>query len=330
MDSIRGILALLIVWHHLAPEMQIPYRWDFGNTIVLFFFVLSGFHICINWKNRLRGSYKDFIIRRSSNIFPIQWLTTILFVLFGINVVSYWAIPFHLTLTQSIIPLWEINFTLNTPSWFMSSIFFCYLLAIPILRFAVKNNKGFMALWLCAVIVFSLMLLLLPDTIGRKWLSYINPFARLLDFSAGILLGVLWNRGGNRRRAKLFYTVVELMFIIIFIIAMVYKPLFALNQYAVLRYPIVLGFIVIFTISKGHASTLLKNRFGKWLGSISMSVYMTHLFILHFTKDMQTLLWLKVLTTYVLVLISCYLLHRYVLPYVQGSTAKLMAKVLKR
>lgn len=49
-DSIRGIFALLIVWHHYHP---IHYHYNFGDTIVLFFFILSGFHIAITWKDKI-------------------------------------------------------------------------------------------------------------------------------------------------------------------------------------------------------------------------------------------------------------------------------------
>lgn len=103
-DAIRGIFALLIVYHHVCGMMGISYNWNFGDTIVLFFFILSGFHITITWKDKIQGHSKEFIIKRCSKIFPIQWLMILLFVLCDINIFSDWAILFHFTLMQSLIP----------------------------------------------------------------------------------------------------------------------------------------------------------------------------------------------------------------------------------
>lgn len=113
-DSIRGIFAVLIILHHYLPVINIPYHYDFGNTIVLFFFVLSGFHITLTYKDKIVGNSRRFLVKRCAKIFPLQWLTLLLFVAFGVNLKSLWAIPFHLTLTQSINPFWYINFSLNT------------------------------------------------------------------------------------------------------------------------------------------------------------------------------------------------------------------------
>ena len=188
----RFIFSLLIVWHHM-PVWK-PSGSDFGNAIVTFFFVLSGFLITHSYRdlllNKIVGT-KEFIIKRCATIFPLQWLFTILFVVFSINVVSYWAVPFHLTLIQSLSPSWKINFTLNTPSWFLSSIFVCYLFTPLLLR--IRNRKYFMMIFISMLLLWHGVLSLLPETIGRKWLCYINPFARILDYGWGILLALYWS-----------------------------------------------------------------------------------------------------------------------------------------
>ena len=192
-DSIRGIFSLLIVWHHLCPLFDIPYKYNYGNTIVLFFFMLSGFHITLTWKDKIDGHSKDFIIKRCAKIFPIQWVMTFLFVLFGINIVSLWAIPFHLTLTQGLNPLWQVNFTLNVPSWFLSSLFVCYLFTPVLLRCFNRNTKLMSVLLMLAIVLFTAFLYFLPDSIGRRWIAYLNPFYRLMDYSVGMVLGIYWN-----------------------------------------------------------------------------------------------------------------------------------------
>ena len=78
-DSLRGICALLIVLHHYPhQEMGITYTYDFGNTIVLFFFVLSGYGISLAWKNKIERLSKQFYIKRFAKIFPIRiWIGSI-------------------------------------------------------------------------------------------------------------------------------------------------------------------------------------------------------------------------------------------------------------
>lgn len=323
-NSIRGLLALLIVWHHLTYEMNVPYSFSFGNTVVLFFFILSGFGIALTWKERMgapstisNGVYKTFIIKRCTKIFPLQWLMLALFLLFHVNVFSFWAVPFHLTLTQSAIPLWEINFTLNMPSWFLSSLFFCYLLCPFLLRYGYRNKKSFVVLLLSALFFYSLTVWLLPESIGRRWLTYINPMARMLDFSVGMCLGLFWSEvvKGESLLGKRSATFLEVVFVVAAIVFMTYQPLFAYNQYVVLRYPIILGLIVVFTFAKGYVSQILSNRVFNWLGGISMAIYMIHTFVLHFTKDITCIpLWFNIAFTYFLVILGSHFITKYFLP----------------
>ncbi len=67
-DSLRGIFDLLIVWHHLTLTEVSPYHYDFGSTIVLFFFILSGYGISLSWKDKIseKGGGKKFLSRTCS------------------------------------------------------------------------------------------------------------------------------------------------------------------------------------------------------------------------------------------------------------------------
>lgn len=251
-DSLRGICALLIVWHHYPhQEMGITYTYDFGNTIVLFFFVLSGYGISLAWKNKIERLSKQFYIKRFAKIFPIQWLTVTLFVLFGINIESLWAIPFHLTLTQSAMIQWEINFSLNVPSWFLSSLFFCYLCTPFLLKLAARHTKRFVCFQICAIICFVLFVYISSSYIGLRWLTYINPAARLLDYSVGITLGVLYGSLKNTKMGGWKNTTAELFFVALAVVFMTAPSLFKFQHYAVLRYPVIIGLILVFSAGKG-------------------------------------------------------------------------------
>lgn len=319
-NSLRGIFALMIVCHHLLPEVGINYGADFGNSIVLFFFVLSGFHISITWKDKMVASDapKTFLIKRCSRIFPLQWLMTLLFVCFNINVVTPWAIPFHLTLTQSIIPFWKINFTINTPSWFLSSIFFCYLVTPLMLRFAKKQKNLYLIFQICLILSYTMIIVFLPENIGTRWLCYINPFARMIDYSIGITLGLLWKEEVTNEWSQktLTYTVFEIGLLALFVFVMCFPPFLRLNDYPVLRYPIIVGLIMVFTMSRGYVSKMLSNKICAWLGVLSMSIYMVHPFIMHFTVSPGMPCWATLVITSLAILFSAHCLTYYFTPWV--------------
>lgn len=319
-DSIRGIFAVLIILHHYLPVINIPYHYDFGNTIVLFFFVLSGFHITLTYKDKIVGNSRRFLVKRCAKIFPLQWLTLLLFVAFGVNLKSLWAIPFHLTLTQSINPFWYINFSLNTPSWFLSSLFFCYLLTPWMLNMGNKNTKGFIIVQISVILLFTILLYVASKYIGLRWLAYISPFFRIQDFSIGMTLGFLWGKYNQHievcQHKVVTNTLLEILVIILISLCMTWTFLSELNPYKILRYPVIAAFIIVFTLSRGAISRLLTNRVTGWLGNISISIYMIHSFILHFTKNLMDIpTWCNVGITFALILIVSHAISRYFLPF---------------
>ena len=328
----RFIFSLLIIVHHLPESWREPFKnYDFGNTIVLFFFILSGFLLTIGYYEKLRMGkikYKDFIVKRISTIFPLQWLLTLLFVLFGINVITYWAIPFNLTLTQSLVPFWEINFTMNTPAWFLSTIFICYLL-IPLIFRVIPNKRiNFLFIYLCVVVAYNLFIMLLPASIGTRWLCYINPFARFVDFLVGVSLALYWD--GIRiifqgiLKNKISATVFELLVVSVIFILFAYEPIQEFNNYTVLRYPIIILFIIVFALSSGFVTKILSSKLLKKLGDLSIAIYMTHAFVLYFTKKIEvSCVGVNVLATFVFTLLLAYILERYYCPYCKKQILKI-------
>lgn len=316
----RFIFSILIVWHHM-PIWK-PENADIGNPVVTFFFILSGFLIALSHKDRfLTGELdaKHFIIKRCATIFPLQWLFTIVFVIFSINVVSYWAIPFHLTLTQSLNPLWEINFTLNTPSWFLSSIFVCYLLT-PYILMHLKERRKFVALFVVCVLSWQVFLCCLPDEIGRKWLCYINPFVRLINYCTGVLLALYWQNikkliSGIRLKT-IILTLIEVFVVVL--IGFVICNVGASGWDKYVRFPAlflsfsICLFIIVFCIGKGAISKVLSLPVFKKLGALSIVIYMSHGFVIHFTRPLLDIsLPLYILVSLTLILVLSFILEKY-------------------
>ena len=330
----RFIFSLLIIVHHLPESWREPFKnYDFGNTIVLFFFILSGFLLTRGYYEKIingKIKYKDFIVKRISTIFPLQWLLTLLFVLFGINLTTYWAIPFNLTLTQSLVPFWEINFTMNTPAWFLSSIFICYLLAPLVFKYLANKKFNLLLIYLSIVVAYNLFVLLLPENIGTRWLCYINPFARLIDFSVGILFALYWDNiktiFEGILKNKILGTVFELLIIGAVFFFFAYEPIQELNNYTVLRYPIIILFIIVFALSFGFVTKLLSSNLFQILGDLSIAIYMTHGFVLYFTQMIEvSCVEVNVLATFILSLLLSYILVQYYCPFCQKQILKLFS-----
>ena len=328
----RFIFSLLIVWHHM-PVWK-PVDADFGNAIVTFFFVLSGFLITHSYRELLLNNIvgaKEFIIKRCATIFPLQWLFTILFVVFSINVVSYWAVPFHLTLTQSLSPFWKINFTLNTPSWFLSSIFVCYLFTPLLLR--IRNRQYFMVIFILILLLWHGILFLLPETIGRKWLCYINPFARILEYGMGMLLALYWSDIKNlliKGEGVFCSTMKEFIAIGLMSLCMLKPHALCVEQIFgidISLLPFIMCVcIAVFCLCNGVVSRILSFPIFDKLGAMSIAIYMSHGFVLYYTQSiLDYSLVIYILLTFLIVLLFSYILEKYYISYMKNVIIKLFS-----
>lgn len=236
--------------------------------------------------------------------------------------------------------MWQSYFSINSPSWFLSSLFICYLCTPVILNLAREKIYLFFCLLICAIALCVLSNMMLPDNIGRRWLFYISPLARILDYSTGIMLGLFYNNRKTylenkirqfkritARNWKCIFTVLEIIFVFLMLFTMVYEPFFRYNSYTSLRYPIVGCFIILFTIHKGYVSELLSNRWFAWLGSVSMSVYMIHFLILHFVQEITNIpLWTHIIVTYTCILFASYYINK-MLPYLSDFFIRTINKI---
>lgn len=277
--SLRGLFAIMIFLHHFLPDRGIALGIDMGNIVVLFFFVLSGYALTMSYRDRVQRpdfSYGKFLVRRGSKIYPIQWLSLALALVFGAK--AWAAVPFHFTLTQSYVPRWEINWTLNTASWFLSSLTFSYIIFVPLLRMFLRYGRKMYVLYLMAVVAWAVFSVVLPASIGRRWLCYINPFARALDFTLGMIIALQsenLKRWADRLNGPVV-TVLELAALALVALSLVYTPWFPgrfiPKQY---WYPVI-GFMICLFASecRGLVSSLLNSKPLIFLGSLSLGIYM--------------------------------------------------------
>ena len=185
-------------------------------------------------------------------------------------------------------------------------------------------------IYLSIVVAYNLFVLLLPENIGTRWLCYINPFARLIDFSVGILLALYWDDINiifhDILKNKILAIVFELMVIGAVFFFFVYEPIQEFNNYTVLRYPVIILFIIVFALSFGFVSKMLSIKSFQKLGDLSIAIYMVHGFVLYFTQMIEVpCVEVNVLATFIFTLLLAYILVQYYCPFCQKQILKLFS-----
>jgi peptidoglycan/LPS O-acetylase OafA/YrhL len=160
LEILRGVAAMVVVICHIVFRAQlfnkgyIPLPLKYlvlpGHFSVLLFFVLSGYVIGINHKERLvKGKIYDYLKKRFIRIYPIYIVATCLAIVISTTAYSIPTILANFTLTQNISyhVLWE-----NYPAWSLNFEMVFYLLFVPISFFKVKPLIGFILSFVIGII----------------------------------------------------------------------------------------------------------------------------------------------------------------------------------
>lgn len=150
LESIRGLAALIVFLHHIPAWNEALYGLSIlrnGQLMVDLFFVLSGYVICLNYGERLRGAadIARFQFLRLGRLYPIHLAVLLGFlaaeaaklvaqerygIAFGrpaFEHISAANLAANLTLTQALGALRDLP-VINGPSWSISVEFYIYLL----------------------------------------------------------------------------------------------------------------------------------------------------------------------------------------------------------
>lgn len=247
LDALRFFAALCVVMAHYTfwvlndqfySDALSDFISEFSAIGMMLFFTLSGFVIHYNYSEMLNfpGGFKKFWIARFSRLYPLYGL------IFGMEMIGvFWhhggscghagenlgnlfALPYHLTFTQS----WFFNTTCNNSliyqfhmvsgvSWSLSVEIFLYLLYAIGMR-KLFSGKSLLWLVLLAGAIYTLVLGNFGwvrlhqesiDTMAKvafgsvatlahgyqdsliRWLYYFNPMIWLAPFACGIVIAEL-------------------------------------------------------------------------------------------------------------------------------------------
>lgn len=169
--GLKGAAILLIVFFHtltITPVIQqIPlssfiknYGGTLGNAL---FFMMSGFLISSNYLNRIQKQeipFRDFLLRRLRKIYPVYLISNLL--MLGLEIFRHgWSV---LNLDQFLLMVFlqhggglSSQYPYNYPTWFLSTLFLCYILFFVISYHAKNSTHNFCSLIALVVIGYILV-----------------------------------------------------------------------------------------------------------------------------------------------------------------------------
>lgn len=332
LTGLRGFLAIHVMVFHFLLWCD----WEIdilGSVVMTFFFLLSGFSLalcdgkriysrtpccgemgCVSLNsedaNVMRFDGKHFYQRRIARTLPLYYLANLVEIplvfsglppfflaTFPLNVISG-VLTFFVSTTWFGIPI-----VINGPSWFVSTIWFCYWLFPSLLpRFqrcsTVQKRNWLIMLFVLQFIIAGGLYMAIIAFVENEWsemfafmISTMWAPSRLPVFIMGVLGGLLRNEGLSMREGHSTWTVqtwakcsdlLAIGFVISFVvIGVIQNAIFDLNAGLWMQLAIVwvaLQFIVSLTFDEGTSwiSKLLNSRLALAAGRISYALYLIH------------------------------------------------------
>lgn len=326
----RAIFIILIFLFHAGVV-------NIGGTFgVAGFFILGGFcnYLGYNEKVKLKSfNMRGYLAHRLSKFYPLHWLLLVpsfiseLFT--GYSLVKSTIILFiNALLLQSLIPLKEVYFSYTAVSWYLSDTVILICLFPSICRLVERLSTTSCSIVFVVFIAIEIVSLKLIPAEQLHYFLYINPFARVIDFSFGIFLAKLvktlsveeWLKVNGRKLRLVnrggYLLIISGLYIISVLLVLAYNHLPGFTRYLSFLYWLPCSVIItgLFLFSNDNPFETLIQKFG----AISFEFFMTHQLVMNaLTKVIQNFSIglqypiVKILLDFVCALVLSILLHRY-------------------
>ena len=278
LDSWRGICACLVALYHLNAVSHLA---SFGlirasYLFVDFFFVLSGFVIAANYRDRLAEGFGvgRFMMLRFGRVYPLHFAMILPFIFIdaakdGIGPQLWRAVGTNVLMIHGLgvnEALW-----LNFPSWSISTEFAAYVL------FALFVPYVGRALWPWIIAALAGPVILGVFSVHGMDSTYDYGFVRCLEgFALGVICFSLREDFDlmRKRFSPVLDSIIELGLVLL---VGAYITFFWQEQSLLLVMPFMFAVVVlVFAREAGLISRLLVTRPFLLLGTLSYSIYMVH------------------------------------------------------
>lgn len=318
LNSLRFFAALLIFLHHVGSFF--PNDFKMLNTLffskffvsVSFFFILSGFVLALRYfpevSKTLSFPFRKYIGKRLFSVYPLHIITLIFSILLTGGIINIRILTANALLLQSFHTDPEFYFSFNAMSWFLSDILFLYIIFPFLCLVFLKIPWKFAAKIACFAVILIFSVIIYPFIYRHSnqlhWVFYISPFLRLIEFSTGMILGIIFQKyQGIRDRLKVgkatFLEIISCLLLGFFIFyGITFRNVY--NQ-SLLYLPVFSLFIFLFALSKGLVSKILSSGILIYLGKLSFPFLMIHWL---FLQSISILIPIRIIHSYLISLIS--------------------------
>ena len=338
-DALRGIAALCIFIYHIYGTTGIITNWAYPIRIVPerfldltlagipLFFILSAFTLYLSLDNRAgeKRKFFKFYLRRFFRIAPLFYLLLILVVLDSLiiqkGVPSWQDILANFTFTFNLVP--QYSASLFSDGWTVGVEMLFYSV-LPLIFIKINNVWRSLALfigiyWLSQEIRRSMGAIIGENIMMSTNYDFYNFFHWAYIFSVGIICYLIYKlylpkiRGKYRAPAAVSMLLLSLIILFVFInnlplalaLSDLYEPLSKLTGLQAMSS---IAFVLLILSLSLNPSRLIVNRFTRFFGTISYSLYLTHPFIVEPLKPVYAYIYDHTIYSTDLSLFLCILL----------------------
>ncbi len=292
-DGLRGIACVCIVlgYHCRTFFFEGKVWMDNLAYFVEVFFIISGFMMAYNYKNRIYMlNFKSYFLKRYINLMCIYWITDIVWiVLLAIQYSKEGIIDnnsfnlLYLTLEfWGVLSGWGFS-SLGINSWFFCVLIYCYIIYFILCKYSIKINQqnGKYIASLLAILVFTIVGII--NAWDYSFLYAGITLRGLGSFLVGAIIYELYENLPEIKMKTLLYVfdfLIALSFLYCKINGFSYDDF--LGNKSLTMILIICPLIVLNVLYIPIFRAICSRRFLLYLGKISMNIYLWHTIVLRY------------------------------------------------
>ena len=267
-DGLRTFSAISIVAMHVLTnggygvqgfvfEKLIPSFTD----LVFLFMILSGFSVCCGYYDKIlngRISLSTFYIKRYAKVWPFFAFWSVADLIISPSLNALYEVFANLTLCFGLLP--DANISVIGVGWFLGVVFVFYMVFPFICWLLMDKRRAWLAF--AAAFIFNCLCGEYFDA-GRTSFIYCAVF-----FLAGGLIFLYKEQLGRfAGKSKWFFLLGAVIMVVVFYAVGSCVPVMLL----------LFGLTLMYTLDESGKYPVLENCFTKFLGGISMEIYLCHM-----------------------------------------------------
>jgi len=308
-EGLRGVCALIVALAHFGVVVCQMHFFTRPALAVEVFFLISGYVLANAYSEKVKGgnfSFKYYFLRRFVRLYPLHLfcliallalyaLTTLHFNFIGNGSFSFDNFPVvddHRNYKDGYLYTFIVNLlflqgtglnisdaTWVYPSWSVGAEFFVCLLLFPLYKYTTVIGRLVIATIL-SISAYSFLIWNVNNLGGHSYNFYGVLSLGLLRVIGGFFLGVLIFELKNKLNVdpkKAIFQVVDISLVVLLILFIGFLNFSYIDYYAIL---LIAPLIFVLSFDSSFFSQLFSKKIMCWLGKISYSIYLNHVFVI--------------------------------------------------